>query len=89
VGSGEMKSNVDTDFIEEKYVPWLHETHAELDPSSFAVGYLVHAPVKIDVEDIKQIIASLLVSVAADRVEKGRYGNVTAHDWIGSPGRGD
>jgi hypothetical protein len=84
-----MKSNVDTDFIEEKHVPWLHETHAELDPSSLAVGQLVHAPVKIDVEDIKQMVASLLMSVAADRVEKGRDSNVTSHDWIGSPRRGD
>jgi hypothetical protein len=80
---------VDTDFIEEKHVPGLHETHAELHSASLAIGYFVHTPVEIHVEDIEEMVASLLVSVSAHRVKKGRDRDVTANDGVRSPGRHD
>ena len=57
-----------THFIEQEDVPWSHETHDELNASSLAIGDLVHMPVQVNIEDLKELIASLLVPVPPNGV---------------------
>lgn len=55
-------------FVKQKDIPFDHQTETELDSTSFAVRYLMHVPVEVDVEDIKKAIPALLVPIASDGV---------------------
>jgi hypothetical protein len=54
--------------IEQEELPGRHEALDDLDASAFAVADLVHPPGEVDVEDVEQAIATLLVSPPADRI---------------------
>jgi len=65
-----------THFIEQEDVPRSHETHDELNASSLAIGDLVHMPVQVNIEDLEELIASLLVPVPPNRVQETGHDNV-------------
>ena len=74
-----------TYLVEKQYIPVAHQAHAQLDPPTLTVGYLMHVPVQVDIEDVKEPVPPFLVPVAAYRVEEVGDDNVTAHDWVHSP----
>jgi hypothetical protein len=57
-------------FIEKEYIPRTHETHTKLDTPSLAIRDRMHMPIKVDIEDIKKSITTLLMPVATDTIEK-------------------
>jgi hypothetical protein len=74
-----------THFIEQEDVPRSHQTHDELNTSSFTIRDLVHMPVQVDIEDMKEPIASLLVPVPPHRVQETGDDDIGANDGVGRP----
>lgn len=71
--------------IEQKNIPLDHQTEAELDSAAFAIGYLVHVPVQVDVENVKKAVSPFFVSVPSDGVQKGRNKDVASDHRIHCP----
>lgn len=59
---------IDGDFVEKENVPREHETHAELNTASLAVRNVVHVPVEIDIEQVKQQIPPFFVPIATNGI---------------------
>lgn len=74
-----------TYFIKQEDVPRSHQTHDELNASSLAIGDLVHMPVQVDIENLKEPVASLLVPVPPDRVQEIGHDDIGANDRVGRP----
>lgn len=74
-----------TYFIEQEDVPRSHQTHDELNASSLAIGDLVHMPVQVDIENLKEPVASPLVPVPPDRVQEIGHDDIGANDGVGRP----
>lgn len=56
--------------VEQQNIPVPHESHNELHTTALSIRYLMHMPVQVDVEDVKEPIPPLLVPVPAYRVEE-------------------
>lgn len=65
-----------THFIEQKDVPRSHQTHDKLNASSLAIGDLVHMPVQVDIKNLKEPIASVLVPVPPDGIQEIGHNNI-------------
>ena len=74
-----------THFIEQEDVPRGHQTHNQLNVSSLAIGDLVHVPVQVDIENLKELVASLFVPVPPDGVQETGHNNIRANDGVGRP----
>lgn len=75
-------------FVKKKDVPGSHKPHAELNAASFTIRKVVHVPIEIDVEQVKEKIPSFFVSITTDGIEEVGNDDVTSDNGIHGPGNG-
>lgn len=76
---------IDRDLIQQQHRPRTHQAHGQLHAAALAVAHGAHAPGRVDVQHVHELVAARGVGIAADGAQELVDANVGAHDGVEDP----